>query len=193
MPGLGFNMKTFMSVLWVFRFHVASLKIFFSFFSSLLLITKNIVISSFTAGSIQHPEDSIESSLGDQNFSPDAGTGNQLGSPTAPVMNLSNPAVMQGPPRPGMPPLQPPQGMMSPHTPPFLSSPNMQHMPPQMMAGGPMFPSDRFRMQMPFPPRGPPFQRYPPMGPESMSDMEDRHFQDGRPGFACPPFQRGRW
>ncbi|KAM6933718.1 uncharacterized protein FYW49_002033 [Xenentodon cancila] len=145
------------------------------------------------AGGIKPPEESAENPSGDQNFSPDIGTGNQLGSPVAPVMTLPNPGVMQGPPRPGMPPMQPPPGMLSPHTPPFLSSPNIQHMPPQMMPAGPMFQSNRFRMQMPFPPRGPPFQRYPSMGPESMNDGEDGHFQNGQPQFGCPPFERGRW
>ncbi|XP_070685677.1 SR-related and CTD-associated factor 4-like [Pempheris klunzingeri] len=140
------------------------------------------------AGNVKRPEESIQDSKGDS----DVGTDSQLGSPTAPVMTLPGPGVMQGP-RPGMPPLQPPPGMPNPHLPPFLSPPNMPHMPPQMMAGGPMFPPDRFRMPIPFPPRGPPFHRHPPMGPEGMDDREGRHFRNGRPGFGCPPFHRGRW
>ncbi|GAA6232728.1 splicing factor, arginine/serine-rich 15-like isoform X1 [Lates japonicus] len=140
-------------------------------------------------GSVNLPE---EDSKREKGTPSDTGSDNQLGSPGAPVMTLSGPAVMQGP-RPGMPPLQPPPGMPSPHLPPFLSPPNMPHMPPQMMPGGPMFPPDRFRMPMPFPPRGPPFHRHPSMGPEGMDDREGRHFRNGRPGFGCPPFHRGRW
>ncbi|XP_072248218.1 SR-related and CTD-associated factor 4-like [Leuresthes tenuis] len=137
--------------------------------------------------------ESTENSAGNKDPSSDTGIGNQLGSPPAPVMTLPNHAIMQGPPRPGMPPLQPPPGMPNPHIPPFISPPNMQHMPPQMMPGGPAFPSNRFRIPVPFPPRGPPFQRYPSMRPESMNDREGRPFPNGRPGFGCPPFQRGRW
>lgn len=113
-----------------------------------------------------------------------------MGSPGSSVMTLTPPA-MQGPPGPPMAPLQPPPGMPNPHVPPFLASPNMQHMPPQMMPDGPMFPPNRFRMRMPFPPRGPPFQSCPPVGPEA--DREGRFFRGVRPGFPCPPFQRGRW
>ncbi|XP_071352742.1 SR-related and CTD-associated factor 4-like isoform X1 [Trachinotus anak] len=148
--------------------------------------------SKLAAGSVNPPEDSTKDTIRDQGPLSDAGSDNQLGSPAAPVMTLPGPAVIQGP-RPGMPPLQPPPGMPNPHLPPFLSPPNMPHMPPQMMPGGPMFPPDRFRMPMPFPPRGPPFHRHPSMGPEGMDNRDGRHFQNGRPGFGCPPFQRGRW
>ncbi|XP_031719461.1 SR-related and CTD-associated factor 4-like [Anarrhichthys ocellatus] len=141
------------------------------------------------AGSVKPPEDSTKDSKGDTGTLSDLGTNNQLGCPAAPVMTLPGPGVMQGP-RLGMPPMQPPPGMPNPHLPPFLSPP---HMPPQMMPGGPMFPPDRFRMHMPFPPRGPPFHRHPSMGPDGMHDREGRHFRNGRAGFGCPPFQRGRW
>ncbi|XP_070762265.1 SR-related and CTD-associated factor 4-like [Enoplosus armatus] len=144
------------------------------------------------AGSVKSSEESIKDSKEDKGTPSDVGNDNQLGSPAAPVMSLPGPGVMQGP-RPGMPPLQPPPGMPNPHLPPFLSPPNMPHMPPQMMPTGPMFPPDRFRMPMPFPPHGPPFHRHPSMGPEGMDDREGRHFRNGRPGFGCPPFHRGRW
>ncbi|XP_017271933.1 SR-related and CTD-associated factor 4-like [Kryptolebias marmoratus] len=144
------------------------------------------------AGNIKLPEDSTENSTEDDSFSA-INTGNQLGSPTAQVMPMPNPAVMQGPPRPGMPPLQPHPGMPNPHMRPFHSPQNMQHMPPQMMRGGPMFPPDRFRMSVPFPPRGPPFQRFPPPRPEIMDGRERGHFRTERPEFRYPPFQRGRW
>lgn len=118
------------------------------------------------------------------------GADHQLGSPTAPVMGLPHPAVMQGP-RPGMPPVQHPPGMPGPHLPPFISPPNM---PPQMMPRGPMFPPDRFRMQMPFPPRGPAVHRHPFMGPGGVVDRGGPRFQNDRPGFGCPPhFHRGGW
>ncbi|XP_029301921.1 splicing factor, arginine/serine-rich 15-like [Cottoperca gobio] len=143
-------------------------------------------------GSVIPPEESAMDSKGDKGTPSDLGTDNKLGSPPASVMNLPGPGVMQGP-RPGMPPMQPPPGMPNPHLPPFLSPPNMPHMPPQMMPGGPMFPPDRFRMPIPFPPRGPPFHRHPSMGPEGMNDREGRHFRNGRAGFGCPPFLRGRW
>ncbi|XP_019944168.1 SR-related and CTD-associated factor 4-like isoform X2 [Paralichthys olivaceus] len=138
-------------------------------------------------GSVKPPEDSSTESKKDKGPPSDAGSDNQLGSPVAPVMTLPGPAVMQGP-RPGMPPLQPPPGMPTPHMPPFLSPPNLPHMPPQMM-----FPPERFRMPLPFAPRGPPFLRHPSMGPEGMDNREGRHFRNGRPGFGCPPFHRGRW
>ncbi|XP_053279094.1 SR-related and CTD-associated factor 4 [Pleuronectes platessa] len=134
------------------------------------------------AGSVKPLEDSIMESRRDKGPPSDAGSDHQLGSPGAPVMTHPGPAVMQGP-RPGMPPMQPPPGM-----PPFLSPPNLPHMPPQMM-----FPQERFRMPMPFAPRGPPFLRHPSMGPEGMDDREGRHFSNGRPGFGGPPFHRGRW
>lgn len=147
------------------------------------------------AGSVKPPEESTKDSKGNVTVTPsDLGTDNQLGSPSAPMMTLPGPGVMQGP-RPGMPPMQPPPGMPSPHhLPRFLSPPNMPHMHPQMMPRGPMFPPDRFRMPMPFPPRGPPFHRHPSMRPEGMIDREGMRFRNGRPGFGCPPFHRGgRW
>ncbi|XP_054884183.1 SR-related and CTD-associated factor 4-like isoform X1 [Poeciliopsis prolifica] len=113
--------------------------------------------------------------------------------PPSPGMRGPARMGMQGPPRPGMPPLQPPLGMPNPHMPPFPGPPNMHRMPSQMMPGGPMFLSDRFRMPMPFPPRGPPFQQHPSMGPEIMDDGERGQFRAVRPGFGRPPFQRGRW
>ncbi|XP_060929454.1 SR-related and CTD-associated factor 4-like isoform X2 [Limanda limanda] len=129
-------------------------------------------------GSGKPLDDSTMESRKDKGPPSDAGSDHQLGSPGAPGMTHPGPGVMQGP-RPGMPPMQPPPGM-----PPFLSPPNMPHMPPQMM-----FSPERFRMA--FAPRGPPFPRHPSMGPED--DREGRHFSNGRPGFGCPPFQRGRW
>lgn len=150
-------------------------------------------MSSYTAGNVKAPEDSTENSTGDNDPSSAMSTSNQLGSPAAQMMAMPNPAVMQGPPRPGMSPLQPPLGMPNPHMRPFPSPQNMQHMPPQMMRGGPMFPPERFRMSMPFPPRGPPFQRFPPTRPDIMDGSERGHFRTERPGFRYPPFQRGRW
>ncbi|XP_070826866.1 SR-related and CTD-associated factor 4-like [Chaetodon trifascialis] len=143
------------------------------------------------AGSVNPPE-SINDSKADIGTLSDGSTDNQLGSPAAPVMTLPGPGVMHGH-RPPMPPLQPPPGMPNPHLPPFLSPPNMPHMPPQIMAGGPMFPPERFRIPLPFPPRGTPFHRHPSMGPEGIDDREGRHFRNGRPGFGCPPFHRGGW
>ncbi|XP_047449510.1 SR-related and CTD-associated factor 4-like [Mugil cephalus] len=147
--------------------------------------------AEFVTGSVKPIDESAEDSKGDKGPSSDAGTSNHLGSPGPPVMTLPGPAIMQGP-RPGMP-LQPPPGLPNHHVPPFLPPPNMPHMPPPMMPRGPMFPTDRFRMPMSFPPRGPPFHRHPSMGPEAMDDREARHFRNGRPEFACPPFHRGRW
>ncbi|XP_039987318.1 SR-related and CTD-associated factor 4-like isoform X2 [Xiphias gladius] len=144
------------------------------------------------AGSVKPLEDSIQDPKRDKGTPSDVGSDNQLGSPSATAMTMSGPAAIQSP-RPGMPPLQPHPGMGNPHLPPFLSPPNMPHMPPQMMPGGPMFRPERFRMPMPFPPRGPAFHRHPSMGPEGMDDREERHFRNGRPGFGCPPFHRGRW
>ncbi|XP_032363246.1 SR-related and CTD-associated factor 4 isoform X2 [Etheostoma spectabile] len=143
-------------------------------------------------GSLKHPEESPKDSKGDKGTPSDLGRDNHLGSPGATVMTMPGPGVLQGP-RPGMPQLQPPPVMANPHLAPFLSPPNMPHMPLQMMPRGPMFPPDRFRMPMPFPPRGPPFHRHPSMGPEGMDGREGRHFRNGRPGFGCPPFHRGRW
>uniref|UniRef100_UPI0037E6F831 SR-related and CTD-associated factor 4-like n=1 Tax=Semicossyphus pulcher TaxID=241346 RepID=UPI0037E6F831 len=148
--------------------------------------------TDFDPSKLAPAENSIKDSIGDKGTPIDMLTDNQLGSPSAPVMNLTGPGIMQGP-RLGMPPLQAPPGMSNPHLPPFLPPPNMPHMPPQMMPGGPMFPPDRFRMPMPFPPRGPPFLRPPSMGPEGMDDRDGRHFRNGRPGFVPPPFHRGRW
>lgn len=148
---------------------------------------------SFATGSENPPENSKEDSIPDQTMpSHPASTDSQLGSPGAPVMALPGPGAMHGP-RPGMHPLQHPAGMPSPHLNPYLPPPNMPHMPPTMIPGGPVFPPDRFRMPLPFPPRGPPFHRHPAMGPEIMDDRDGRHFQNGRPGFGYPPFHRGRW
>lgn len=192
---------------------------------------ETITVSFFITGNFEAPVASTADPTGAKDHSSAADS--QLGSPTGQVMMLPNPAVvhgpprpgmqglprpgmhgpprlgiqgphrpgmqgpprlgMQGPPRPGMPPLQPPLGIPNPHMPPFPGPPNMQRMPSQMMPGGPMFPSDRFRMPMPFPPRGPPFQQHPSMGPEIMNDGERGHFRAVRPGFGRPPFQRGRW
>ncbi|CAJ1065110.1 SR-related and CTD-associated factor 4-like isoform X2 [Xyrichtys novacula] len=148
--------------------------------------------ANLTPGSVKPPDKSINDSIGDQSSSSDARTNNKLGVPPAPVMNLPGPGMMQGP-GPGMPPLRPPPGMPNPHVPPFLPPSNMPHMHPQMMPGGPMFPMDRFRMPLPFPPRGPPFVQPPPMGPGGMDDRDGRHFQNVGPGFGGPPFPRGRW
>lgn len=116
----------------------------------------------------------------------------QLGSVVAPVMALPDPGIMPGP-RPGFPLLQPPAGTPGPHIPPFLSPPNMPHLPPQKMHRGPMFLPERFRMPLPFPPRGPPFHRHFAMEPEGMDDEKVRHFGNGNPGFPHPNFHRGRW
>ncbi|XP_071373245.1 SR-related and CTD-associated factor 4-like isoform X2 [Centroberyx affinis] len=148
--------------------------------------------SPAAAGTGKPTEESTQDPSGNNGTSSDTGSDNQLGSPGAQMMSLPGPAVLAGP-RPGMPPLQHPPGMPSPHLPPFLPPPNMPPMPPQMMPRGPMFPPDRFRMPMPFAPRGPPFQPRHPMGPEGMDDREGGHFRNGRPGFGCPPFHRGRW
>lgn len=162
--------------------------------SFLLQVKRNtaLITPSFAAGRVKSPEMSTEDPNRDNGLSIDAMTANPLGPRASPVMTLSSPAIMQGP-RPGLPPLQPPPSLTNPHMPPFLSPATMQQMPPQMMPGGPMFPSDRFRMPMQFPPRGPPFHRHPSMGHDSMNDREGRQFRNGRPGFGCPPFQRGRW
>lgn len=117
---------------------------------------------------------------------------NQLGPAVASVMALPDPGMMPRP-RAGFPPLQPRAGTPGPHLPPFLSPPNMSHLPPQMMHRRPMFPPDRFRMPLPFPPHGPPFHRHPAMEPEGMDDGEVRHFRNGTPGFPHPAFHRGGW
>lgn len=116
---------------------------------------------------------------------------NQLRPLAPPVITLPEPGVFHGP-RPGFPPLQPRADMTSPHIPQFPPSPNMPRLPPQVPRG-PMFAPDRFRMPLPFPPRDPPFHRYPSMGPDDMDGIERRHFQNRNPEFARPPFQRGRW
>lgn len=164
--------------------------VMYKYNSNLKSIKKSHV--SFTARNINAPEDSIENSTRGYNPCPAINTDNQLGSPAAQVM--PNPAVMHRPPRPRMPPLQPPPGMPNPHMRPFPSPLNMQHMPPQMIRrGGPMFPPDRVRMSMPFPPRGPPFQRFPHPRPEIMDDEKRENFRTERPGFRFPHFQRGGW
>ncbi|XP_051934402.1 SR-related and CTD-associated factor 4b [Hippocampus zosterae] len=85
-------------------------------------------------------------------------------SPVGPVINL------QAPP-PGLPPMH---HSHPPHLQPF-------HSPPTMMPAGPAFPPERFRMALPFPPRGPMLHPRPPfMRPEGMMV-----------GHAGPPF-RGR-
>ncbi|KAM9811944.1 SR-related and CTD-associated factor 4-like [Syngnathus typhle] len=87
-----------------------------------------------------------------------------LGSPTA--INLQTPPLMR-----------------PPHLPPFLS-------PPAMMPAGPAFPPERFRMALPFPPRGPMLHRPPFLRPEGTVPS----FR-GRPGFGGPPprLPRGSW
>ncbi|KAM8903351.1 SR-related and CTD-associated factor 4-like isoform 2-T2 [Spinachia spinachia] len=142
--------------------------------------------------SVRHPEDFVNDSMGDTGIPSEMSADHQLGSPAASVMTLPGTGVMQGS-RLGLPPLQPPPNMPNPHLPPYLSPPNMSHMPPQMMPGRPVFSPERFRMPMTFPPRGPPFHRHVSMGPDGMHDREGMHFRNGRAGFGCPPFQRGRW
>ncbi|XP_038150282.1 SR-related and CTD-associated factor 4-like isoform X1 [Cyprinodon tularosa] len=137
--------------------------------------------------------ESAEDSPVEQDPSSTIGACDHLGTPATPVMMMPNPTAMQGPPRHGMPPLQPPLGMQNPNMRPFPGPPNMQRMPSQITQGEPMFPSNRFRMPLPFPPRGPPFQRNPSMGPGMMNDGPRGHFRVIRPGFGRPPFQRGRW
>ncbi|XP_042342214.1 SR-related and CTD-associated factor 4-like isoform X2 [Plectropomus leopardus] len=144
--------------------------------------------TKLTPGSVKPPEESTKDSTGDKGTPSDPVTANKLGSPVAPMMTLPGPGVIHAP-RPGMPPLQPPPGI----PPPFFPPPSMPHMPPHMMPGGPMFPPNRFRMPMPFPPRGPPFHRHPAIRPEDMDDREGRPFRNGRPGFGPPPFPRARW
>ncbi|XP_026148618.1 SR-related and CTD-associated factor 4-like [Mastacembelus armatus] len=144
------------------------------------------------AGSVKCLEETTVDSKGHKGTPSDVSSDNQLGSLVAPVMNLPGTAVMHDA-RPTMPPLQPLPSMPNPHLPQFLSPPNMPHIPPQLMPGGPMFPPDRFRMPIPLPSRGPPFHRHPPMRPEVMDDRDGGHFRNGRPGFGYPPFHRGRW
>ncbi|KAM9853089.1 SR-related and CTD-associated factor 4-like [Aulostomus maculatus] len=136
-------------------------------------------------GSGKAPEDYITDHKADTVMASNVGVDNQLGSPTAPVMTLPGTTIMQGS-RAVMPPLQSP-GIPNPHLSPFLHS-------PPMIPGGHIFPQDRFRLQMPFPPRGPPYHRHPFMGPEGMDDRGGPGFRMGRPGFGGPPpFHRGRW
>lgn len=140
-------------------------------------------------GGVKFPEESTDVPTLDKVLPPDAGPTNQLGSP--PVMTLPSHAIMPGP-RPGVPPLQAPPSMANPHVPSFLSPP---HMPPQMLPGRPIFPGDRFRLAMPFPPRGPPFIRHPSLGLDALNNR-DGLFRGGplpRSGFGIPPFPRGRW
>ncbi|KAF7665316.1 hypothetical protein LDENG_00147840 [Lucifuga dentata] len=146
--------------------------------------------SKLPAGAEKPTEESSKDNTADNGTSSDAGA--DIGSPGTPMMGVPGPAVMQGP-RPSMPPMHHPPGMMNPHLPPFLPPPNMPNMAPQMMPRGPMFPPDRFRMPMHFPPRGPPFFRPHPLGPQGMDNREGRHFRNGRPGFGYPPFHRGSW
>lgn len=147
----------------------------------------------FTTGNNKGLVESAEDSPVEQDPSSTIGACDHLGTPATPVMMMPNPTAMQGPPRHGMPPLQPPLGMQNPNMRPFPGPPNMQRMPSQITQGEPLFPSNRFRMPLPFPPRGPPFQRHPSMGPEMMNDGPRGHFRVIRPGFGRPPFQRGRW
>nr|XP_057935466.1 SR-related and CTD-associated factor 4-like isoform X2 [Doryrhamphus excisus] len=105
----------------------------------------------------------------------------KLGSPKHTVMNL--PA-----PQPGMPPLHPPP----PHMAPFLPPPNMA---PQMMPGGLVLSPSRFRMHLPFPPRGPMLPRSPFAAPPEvgMGARVGPPFR-GRPPFGGPPrIPRGGW
>ncbi|XP_061916997.1 SR-related and CTD-associated factor 4-like [Entelurus aequoreus] len=89
-----------------------------------------------------------------------------LGKPADPELGSPEPAVMNLPPGPY-------------HRPP------PRFLPPQMMPGGPTFP--RFRMRLPFPPRGPVLPRPPFMGPP------EGPFR-GRPPFRGPVrFPRGGW
>ncbi|KAK2846725.1 hypothetical protein Q5P01_009724 [Channa striata] len=141
------------------------------------------------AGSMKPGEDSTADSIRDKGTLSDVGIDNHLRPAAAPAMTLPGPAIMQSH-RAGMPPLQPTAGMPNAHLPPFLPPPNMPHMPPQMMPGGPMFPADRFRIPMPFPPRGSPFPRHS-IGPDGVEDREGRHFRNGRSEFGSPPFHRG--
>ncbi|CAN9511011.1 unnamed protein product [Ophioblennius macclurei] len=141
------------------------------------------------AAGVKFPEESTELPTMDKGLSSDPGAANQLGSP--PVMTLPSHGVIPGP-RPGVPPMQVPPGIPNPHVPSFLSPPHLPHMAPQMLPGRPVFPGDRFRLAIPFPPRGPPFIRHPPLGLEGMNSREAL-FRNGRPGFGIPPFPRGRW
>ncbi|XP_061733992.1 SR-related and CTD-associated factor 4-like [Nerophis ophidion] len=94
-----------------------------------------------------------------------------LGNPADPELGPPEPAVMNLPPAPYH---RPPPRFLPPH-----------NMTPQMMPGGPTFP--RFRMRLPFPPRGPVLPRPPFMGPP------EGPFQ-GRPPFRGPVrFPRGGW
>ncbi|CAL8363902.1 unnamed protein product [Merluccius merluccius] len=133
------------------------------------------------AGRGKPSDDSAGDAKPSDAMSPDSGANSRLGSPGPRPMTLA-----PGP-GPGMPAHMhsPPPGMPNPHMSPFLPGPNMAHMPPQMM-----FPPDRFRMHMPFPPRGPPYApRGHPMGPDGVRPFRN----GGPPGFGGPPFLRGRW
>lgn len=128
---------------------------------------------------LQPPDVSTTDSTQADTAPSDLDADHKLGSPGAPPMSMHSPF-----PGPGMSPVQPLPRMPNPNLPPFMSPPHMSpHMVRPMMPGGPMFPPDRFGMPMPFPPRGPPFQR---------PGMDMGPYRNGRPGFG-PPFPRGRW
>ncbi|XP_077422319.1 SR-related and CTD-associated factor 4-like [Vanacampus margaritifer] len=100
---------------------------------------------------------------------------------------LSSPAIRLLAPPPGLPPVHPPHHHPPPNLPPFHS--------PPMMPAGPMFPQERFRMALPFPPRGPMLHRPPFMQQEGgMVRRAGPPFR-GRPGFGGPPPRqpRGGW
>ncbi|XP_056139428.1 SR-related and CTD-associated factor 4-like isoform X2 [Lampris incognitus] len=143
-------------------------------------------------GSGNTMENSSKDTTGNSGTSSDASPDLHLGSPVAAVMNLPLPLDMQGL-GPGMPHVQHSPGAPNPHLPPFLPLPNMPSIPPQMMPGGPVFPPDRFRMQMPFHPHVPPFPQRHPLQPEEMDDRNGRLFRNGSPGFRYPTYPRGRW
>ncbi|XP_061537719.1 SR-related and CTD-associated factor 4b isoform X1 [Phycodurus eques] len=132
-----------------------------------------------TAAAVKSPTELTADPEGDNPSDP------QLRSPTAPAVNP------QAPP-PGIPPMRPPpHHHHPPHLPPFLSPPNMPH---PMMAGGPVFSPDRFRMALPFPPRGPVVHRPPFLRPEGMMVGRAGPPFRRRPGFGGPPrFSRGGW
>ncbi|XP_014827677.1 PREDICTED: splicing factor, arginine/serine-rich 15-like [Poecilia mexicana] len=155
----------------------------------------------------------VESTAGPTGGKDPSSADNQLGSPAGQVMMLLNPAVMHGPPRPGM--HGPPRpGMHGPPTPGMQGPPRMgmqgpprPGMPPLQPPLGmpnphmPPFPGppNMHRMPTQMMPGGPMFppdrfrmpMPFPPRGPPFQ-----RHPSMGpaiRPGFGRPPFQRGRW
>lgn len=95
--------------------------------------------------------------------------------------------------RSGFPHLQPPASTPAPCPSPFLSSPYMPHLPPQMMHRRPVFPPGRYSVAVPFPPRDPLFHQHHAMEPEGMDDGEVRHFGNGNPRFPHTRFHRGSW